>query len=94
MQQALAAAERVYEFLDENPDIADRPGSIDLPDAVVETNGVAHAPGDAVAFENVTFAYDEGKPVLHDVSLAAQPGQIVALVGHTGAALLQPTGQT
>jgi subfamily B ATP-binding cassette protein MsbA len=84
MQQALAAAERVYEFLDENPDIADKPGAIDLPDAVVETNGVAHAPGDAVAFENVTFAYDEGKPVLHEVSLAAQPGQIVALVGHTG----------
>jgi ABC-type multidrug transport system fused ATPase/permease subunit len=37
-----------------------------------------------VAFEGVTFAYDPGKPVLHEVSLEAEPGQIVALVGHTG----------
>src|SRR5439155_206669 len=37
-----------------------------------------------MVFEHVTFAYDEGKPVLHDVSLEAKPGQIIALVGHTG----------
>jgi subfamily B ATP-binding cassette protein MsbA len=37
-----------------------------------------------VAFEGVTFAYETGKPVLHGVSFEAQPGQIVALVGHTG----------
>ena len=37
------------------------------------------------AFEDVTFGYDQGKPVLHDVSTwTSAPGQIVALVGHTG----------
>jgi ATP-binding cassette subfamily B protein len=38
----------------------------------------------AVAYEGVTFAYEAGKPVLHGVSLRAAPGQVVALVGHTG----------
>src|SRR5262249_7603290 len=72
-QQALAAAERIFEYLDETPDVVEKPDAISL-DRVQ-----GH-----VAFEHVTFAYDEGKPVLHDVSLEAQPGQIVALVGHTG----------
>ena len=77
-QQALAASERIFEFLDEVPDVADKPGAVVLPSG--HSEGVAGA----VAFEGVTFAYEPGKPVLHEVSIEARPGQIVALVGHTG----------
>jgi ABC-type multidrug transport system fused ATPase/permease subunit len=73
LQQALAAAERIFEFIDEQPEVKERP------DALV----LGRVQG-AVRFEGVTFAYEPGKPVLHTVSLAARPGQIVALVGHTG----------
>ncbi len=38
----------------------------------------------AIVFERVTFAYDDGEPVLHDVSFEVQPGQQVAVVGWTG----------
>lgn len=53
-------------------------------------NGARSAPstsppaGLRVEFRNVTFGYDPAKPVLHDVSFTAEPGQTVALVGHTG----------
>ena len=53
-------------------------------------NGARSAPstsppaGIRVEFRNVTFGYDPAKPVLHDVSFTAEPGQTVALVGHTG----------
>jgi ABC-type multidrug transport system fused ATPase/permease subunit len=77
-QQALAASERIFEFLDEVPDVADKP------DAVVLPSGHGEGVAGAVAFEGVTFAYEPGKPVLHEVSIEARPGQIVALVGHTG----------
>jgi ABC-type multidrug transport system fused ATPase/permease subunit len=72
-QQALSAAERIFEFIDEKPDVVEKPGAHDL--------GVAKG---LVTFEDVTFAYEPGKPVLHGISLRAEPGQIVALVGHTG----------
>ena len=72
-QQALSAAERIFEFVDVQPDVVERPGALDL----MEVAG-------AVAFEDVTFAYDPGKPVLHGVSMTAAPGQVIALVGHTG----------
>ncbi|SDS04194.1 ABC transporter ATP-binding protein [Opitutus sp. GAS368] len=44
----------------------------------------SHAPGMRIEFRSVTFGYDPAKPVLHDVSFTAGPGQTVALVGHTG----------
>jgi ABC-type multidrug transport system fused ATPase/permease subunit len=72
-QQAMAASERIFEFMDERPDVVDKPDGLVLQ----EVQG-------AVRFEEVTFAYEPGKPVLHDLSLEAAPGQIVALVGHTG----------
>lgn len=72
-QQALSAAERIFEFVDEQPDVVERPNARDL-----------ESVAGAVALENVTFAYDPGKPVLHDVALRAEPGQVIALVGHTG----------
>lgn len=73
LQQALAAAERIFEFLDEQPDVKELPDAITL-----------HRVEGAVRFEGVTFAYEPGKPVLHSASLAAEPGQVVALVGQTG----------
>jgi ATP-binding cassette subfamily B protein len=73
VQQALAAAERIFEYMDETPDVVERPNALPLP------RSEGH-----VTFEHVTFEYDPGKPVLHDVSLEAKPGQIIALVGHTG----------
>jgi ABC-type multidrug transport system fused ATPase/permease subunit len=92
VQQALAAGERVFEFLDERADVGDRPGAVALPAGPAApaagpaggAGGGAPAGGVAVAYEGVTFAYEAGKPVLHGVSLRAEPGQVVALVGHTG----------
>ena len=73
LQQALAAAERIFEYLDEVPDVADRPGAVEL----VRAEG-------AVRMEGVTFEYEPGKPVLIDANVDVAPGQVIALVGHTG----------
>jgi ATP-binding cassette subfamily B multidrug efflux pump len=73
-QAALAGAERIYNILDEEPEPPDPPGKARLGD--VEGH---------IAFEKVTFAYEPGRPVLHDVSFVVEPGQTVALVGPTGA---------
>src|SRR5918999_1850740 len=73
-QAALAGAERIYNILDEEPEPPDPPGKEKLDD--VEGR---------IEFENVTFAYEPGRPVLHDVSFRIEPGQTVALVGPTGA---------
>ena len=71
---ATVSTERIFEFLDEKPDVADRPGVQPLP----PIQGY-------VKFEDVTFEYVEGQPVLHGVNLEARPGQTIALVGPTGA---------
>jgi subfamily B ATP-binding cassette protein MsbA len=73
IQRSLGAAERVFEVLDEIPDIKDRPEAVTLP----------RVPGN-VRFEQVSFAYDD-EPVLKDVTLQAAPGEVVALVGPSGA---------
>jgi ATP-binding cassette, subfamily B, multidrug efflux pump len=73
-QAALAGGERIYNILDEEPEPPDPPGKERLGD--VEGR---------IAFENVKFAYEPGRPVLHDVSFEIEPGQTVALVGPTGA---------
>jgi ATP-binding cassette subfamily B protein len=70
---AMAGAERLFTLLDSPPEWSDRPGARALPRL-----------GGRVAFENVGFAYEPGRPVLRDVSFVAEPGQTVALVGHTG----------
>ena len=72
-QSAIAGAERVFEILDEAPDY----------DAV-DATPVGRFKGEVV-FDHVDFAYDADVPVLKDVSLHALPGQVVALVGPTGA---------
>ncbi|MDQ3637218.1 MAG: ABC transporter ATP-binding protein/permease, partial [Actinomycetota bacterium] len=73
-QSALAGAERIYNILDEEPEPADPP----------EARKVGRIEG-RVTFENVTFAYEPGRPVLRDVDFEIVPGQTVALVGPTGA---------
>lgn len=74
LQSALAGAERIFAVLDTASSVPDLPGARPL----ANING-------AVKFENVTFSYEPGKPVLRDVSLSAAPGQTIALVGPTGA---------
>jgi ATP-binding cassette subfamily B protein len=74
-QRASASAKRIYEILDQQPTIVDRPGAVDLVDSR----------GD-VRFEAITFSYDAGgRPVLDGFDLHMQPGETVALVGRTGA---------
>ncbi len=74
LQAALAGGERIYAILDEEPEPADPPG----------TPALSQVAG-AITFEHVTFAYNLGMPVLHDVSFQIAAGQTVALVGQTGA---------
>jgi subfamily B ATP-binding cassette protein MsbA len=73
-QVALGATERLFELLDLQPDIADAPNAYPMP----FING-------RVRFAQVSFEYDNSLPVLHQVSLEVQPGQVVALVGPSGA---------
>ena len=72
-QRATASGERIFEVIDEPEDIRDRPGAVDLP------------PGEGrVRFRNVEFAYVPGRPVLSGIDLELEPGQTVAVIGHTG----------
>jgi ABC-type multidrug transport system fused ATPase/permease subunit len=81
---AMAGAERVFRLIDLSPDWADATGATDLPDPRRLAVGRAAQVGLRVEFERVGFAYIPGSPVLDDISFVAEPGQTVALVGHTG----------
>jgi ATP-binding cassette subfamily B protein len=70
----IAGAERVFEILDTEPEIADDKDVVELP----SIQG-------AVSFNDVSFSYDTGTPVLKNVSFEVQPGETIALVGPTGA---------
>jgi subfamily B ATP-binding cassette protein MsbA len=74
IQRALAAAERVFVVLDTKPEIQDMPGAMELP-----------AIDGEVAFHKITFEYKPGEPVLSNISLEAKVGQMVAIVGPSGA---------
>ena len=74
LSKALVGASRVFEILDLPIEKADRPDAVALP-------GIAGA----VRFENVTFGYGTDQPVLHDLSAEIEAGEIVALVGPSGA---------
>ena len=74
IQKALAAAERVFYIMDLTDTIPQKPDAITL--ASVEGN---------VEFRHVSFAYNKGETILHDVSFSAKPGQAIALVGPSGA---------
>jgi ABC-type multidrug transport system fused ATPase/permease subunit len=72
-QRATASGERIFQILDEPEAIADRPGARELP----------QGPG-RVVFEDVSFEYLPGQPVLSGVDLEIEPGRTVAVIGHTG----------
>jgi ATP-binding cassette subfamily B protein len=74
VQQAMAGADRVAELLEEEPDVTDRPGAIDLP---------GRATG-ALCLKGVGFRYAVGDQVLEGINLDITPGTVTALVGPTG----------
>ncbi len=74
LQSHLASAERAFALLDHPPDVSERPNARRL----VRATG-------AVAFRHVSFAYDGGSRVLHDVSFDVEPGTRVGITGATGA---------
>jgi subfamily B ATP-binding cassette protein MsbA len=74
IREAQGAMERVFEILDQQPEVADSP------DATALQRVDGH-----VTVEHVSFAYDPRQPVLTDVSFEAKPGELVAIVGPTGA---------
>jgi ATP-binding cassette subfamily B protein len=73
-QRAATSAERVFETLDSPVDVGDRPHAKVMP----RVEG-------RVEFRDVTFSYDEGKPVLEHVDLTVEPGEMIGLAGHSGA---------
>jgi ATP-binding cassette subfamily B protein len=70
---AMAGAERLFSLLDQKPAWEDAP----------DARPVHHLAG-GVEFQSVSFEYVPGRPVLHEISFAARPGESIALVGHTG----------
>ena len=74
LQSACAAAERVFRLLDTEPEPADAPDSVELTDVR----------GD-VELENVRFGYTPEKTIIHKLSFRAKPGNLIAIVGPTGA---------
>jgi subfamily B ATP-binding cassette protein MsbA len=72
--QAIAAGERIFELLDEEPEITDGPDAVALGKVEGE-----------VLFDDVHFRYPTGDEVLHDVTFTMAPGEMVALVGRSGA---------
>ncbi len=74
IQAAIAGAERVFEVLDEEPELTDAP----------DAKPLEHIAG-KVTFEDVCFGYEESVPVLKHVSMYNNPGETIALVGPTGA---------
>ena len=87
---ALAGAERVFRVMSQPPEIDD--GSVRLVQAKdgkgwdwLREDGTRTPLRGDVRFENVDFGYEDGQPILHDISLYAKPGQKIAFVGSTGA---------
>ncbi len=72
-QSAIAGAERVFEIMDEQPELQDRQDAIEA----------KHFVGD-VQFRNVSFSYQFGHPILKNISFSAKAGETIALVGPTG----------
>jgi len=73
-QHAATSAERVFEVLDTQPDVADRPDAIPMP----RIRG-------QVEFQGATFGYEFGKPVLKNLNFVVEPGEMIGLAGHSGA---------
>lgn len=74
IQQYFAKAERVFEVLDTDPDVKDTAGAVPLTSATGK-----------VTFEMVNFGYKKGADILRDINLDVEPGQVIGIVGPTGA---------
>jgi ATP-binding cassette subfamily B protein len=72
-QRATASGERIFEIIDEPEEISERVNARELPEGY-----------GAIRFEQVSFAYQTGQPVLDGVDLSLEPGKTVALIGQTG----------
>ncbi len=73
LNNAMAAVDRIFDTLDTPPEIQERKNAVKL-----------HRPEGRVEFRHVDFAYEPTEPVLRDINLVAEPGQVVALVGPSG----------
>jgi ATP-binding cassette, subfamily B, bacterial len=74
LKESQASLERVFELLQQQPTVLEHPQASALP----QVSG-------KVTYEQVSFAYQPGQPVLQDLSFVAHPGEMIALVGHSGA---------
>ncbi len=74
LQQSLAAGDRIFSLLDVDADIKDAPDAVELP----RLSG-------RVSFKNVEFSYKPGQPILQEIDLEVAPGEVVAIVGPSGA---------
>jgi ATP-binding cassette subfamily B multidrug efflux pump len=74
LQSAMAGVERLFEMMDMKPEVAEKAGALPLKD--IRGN---------VEFHNVVFSYEEGKTVLEGIRMKTRPGQVIAIVGPTGA---------
>lgn len=73
VQQSIAAGQRIFEILDAKPSIQDKPGAIELGNAVRE-----------IHYEHLSFSYQNDKYVLHDIEIKAKRNEVIALVGASG----------
>jgi ABC-type multidrug transport system fused ATPase/permease subunit len=73
LQRAMASGNRIFELLDVKPDIEDRKDAIQLPPVKGE-----------IAFKDMSFEYEAGKEILHNINLTVKPGENIAIVGQTG----------
>lgn len=73
MQHSVASAERIFKLIDTEPEVRNRPGAVPASTLLGE-----------VEFDHVDFFYEDHKPVIRDLSLKVQPGEVLALVGPTG----------
>jgi len=74
LQQAVAASERIFEMLDVRTEVAERPGAPPLPPFA-----------GTIAFRDVAFSYEESDATLRDVTFSVRAGQVLAIVGRSGA---------
>ena len=88
IKQSLTDLEKMFTLMEKEREIADEPGAqplVFLPLPLAEGRGEGGGLNASVRFENVSFAYDPARPILHNVSFEIPPGKTVAVVGSSGA---------